>query len=77
MIDEQIAFRKKFWLGKNPQSSRIIKKTLTTVCEEAINLNQQRENSCFIFHFTFNGSCKNALFVFTFKFHIKNQLSDA
>lgn len=74
MIDEQIAFRKKILVGKEWQ---IIKKTLTTVCEEAINLNQQRENSCFIFHFTFNGSCKNALFVFTFKFHIKNQLSDA
>lgn len=74
MIDEQIAFRKKNLVGKEWQ---IIKKTLTTVCEEAINLNQQRENSSFIFHFTFNGSCKNALFVFTFKFHIKNQLSDA
>lgn len=74
MIDEQIAFRKKILVGKEWQ---IIKKTLTTVCEEAINLNQQRENSCCIFHFTFNGSCKNALFVFTFKFHIKNQLSDA
>lgn len=74
MIDEKIAFRKKFWLGKNGRSS---KNTLTTVCEEAINLNQQRENFSFIFHFTFNGSCKNALFVFTFKFHIKNQLSDA
>lgn len=70
---------RKLHLGKNFGWERMVdhQKTLTTVCEEAINLNQQRENSCFIFHFTFNGSCKNALFVFTFKFHIKNQLSDA
>ena len=70
---------RKLHLGKNFGWERMAdhQKTLTTVCEEAISLKQQRENSCFIFHFTFNGSCKNALFMFTFKFHIKNQLSDA